>query len=149
MPSTIKRTTNSTSFFSMNLLLVPYLGQNTTSNRYHLAHCNLLQRTLQLTATHRDTHCNTEQNKRSKTKRCHLSHYITLQHIATHCNTLHCTATYCNTEPNERRESHPSLCNAKHDTATQCNTLQHTTTHCNTLQHTAIHCNTLKHTATH
>jgi len=38
-----------------------------------------------------------------------------LQHIATHCNTLQHTATH----------------------------LQHITTHCNTLQHTAAHCSTL------
>ena len=38
----------------------------------------------------------------------------TLQHTATHCNTLQHTAT------------------------THCNSLQHTATHCNTLQHTYI-----------
>ena len=43
-----------------------------------------------------------------------------LQHTATHCNTLQHTAI----------------------------TLQHTATHCNTLQHTATHCNTLQLTAT-
>ena len=60
----------------------------------------------------------------------------TLQHTATHCNTLHAlqhsahTATHCNT----------------------VHTLQHTathSTHCNTLQHsahTATHCNTSQHT---
>ena len=65
----------------------------------------------------------------------------TLQHTATHCNTLH------------------ALQHSAH-TATHCNTvhaLQHTATHCtqrNTLQHsahTATHCNTqhtLQHTAT-
>ena len=42
-----------------------------------------------------------------------------LQHTATHCNTLHHTATHCNT-------------------------LQHTVTHCNTLHHTATHCDTAK-----
>ena len=67
---------------------------------------------------------------------CDLLHlwHMSLQHIATHCNTLHHTATHCNT--------------LQH-TATHCNTLQHTATHCNTLQHTARHCNTLQHTATH
>jgi len=38
----------------------------------------------------------------------------TVQHTATHCNTLHHTAPYCNT-------------------------LQQTATHCNTLRHTATH----------
>jgi len=45
---------------------------------------------------------------------------ITLQHIATHCNTLQHTATHCNT-------------------------LQHTATHCNTLHHDGVQeqCSTL------
>ena len=47
----------------------------------------------------------------------HTTQYATLQHTATHCNTL----------------QHP---------ATPCNTLQHTATHCNTLQYTAPHYNT-------
>ena len=55
----------------------------------------------------------------------------TLQHTATHCNTLQ-PHTY--TSPCERYAPH-------------CHTLQHTATHCNTLQHTATHCNTLQHTA--
>jgi len=44
---------------------------------------------------------------------------------ATHCNTLHTlqhTATHCNTIQN---------------TTTRCNVLQHTATRCNTLQHAA------------
>ena len=64
----------------------------------------------------------------------------TLQHTATHCNTLQHTPLTEET-----------------DSATHCNTLQHTATHCNTLrsrrrqtvQHTATHRNTLQHTATH
>jgi len=46
---------------------------------------------------------------------------MTLQHTATHCNTLQ---------------------HALQHTATHCSTLPHTATHCNTLQHTATHCNT-------
>jgi len=42
-----------------------------------------------------------------------MTHSNTLQHTATHCNTL------------------------------QHNTLQHTATHCNTLQHTATHCSVM------
>jgi len=64
-----------------------------------------------------------------------------------HCNTLQHTATHCNTLRSRRRQT------VQH-TATHCNTLQHTATHsahggdrqCNTLQHTATHCNTLQHT---
>jgi len=73
-----------------------------------------------------------------------LNHY---QHLearpaAPHCNTLQHTATHCNTLQLEARH-----------TAPHCNTLQHTATHCNALQlearHTAPHRNTLQHTATH
>ena len=85
-----------------------------------------------------------------------------MQHTATHCNTLQCTATtymyqehtswvtcaiyvaHCNTL--QHAATH---CNTLHYTATHCNILQHTATHGNTLQHTATHCNTLQHTATH
>jgi len=64
-----------------------------------------------------------------------LSHEVreTLQHTATHCNTLHCTAAQCNT---------------LHCTAEPCNTVHHTAAHCSTLQHTAAHCSTLQHTLT-
>jgi len=62
----------------------------------------------------------------------HVSHYNTLQHTATHGNTL------CNT-----------LCNTLKHTATHGNTLQHMATHGNTRQHTATHGNTRQHTATH
>jgi len=58
----------------------------------------------------------------------------TLQHTATHRNTLQHIATHCNT--------------LQH-TATHRNTLQHIATHCNTSQHTATHRNTLQHLARH
>jgi hypothetical protein len=72
----------------------------------------------------------------------------TLQHIATHCNTLQHTTCH--------GIAH-LFCNTLQHTATHCNipTLRtmerstHTATHCNTLQHTATHCNTLEHAATH
>jgi len=51
----------------------------------------------------------------------------TLQHTATHCNTL------------QHRVYSVWVCSL---VSTHCNTLQHTATHCNTLQHTATHCNT-------
>ena len=67
--------------------------------------------------------------------------------MATHNNTLQHTATHCNTMQTHVIWQH---------TAIHCKSLQRTATHCNTLQHTAIHCNTLQvsatqqqHTATH
>ena len=62
----------------------------------------------------------------------------TMQHTATHCNTLLHTHT-----SQQDREGHVK----RHQVAlaaTHCNILQQTTaTHCSTLQHTATHCNTL------
>jgi len=67
------------------------------------------------------------------------SHYNTLQHAATHCNTLQY-------QPHSKGQE---LCKwGREVTATYCNTLEYTATHCNTLQHTATHCMTLEHTAT-
>jgi len=65
-----------------------------------------------------------------------------LLHTATHCITLHDTATHwmCTSH---KYIIHVSQC------STHCNPLHHTASHCNTLQHTATHCNTLQHTATH
>jgi len=83
-------------------------------------HCNTLQPatwTHRNTLQHSATHCNT-------------MHY-TLQHTAIHCSTLQLTQT------------------AKHDISGT----REMKTHCNTLQHnalrTAAHCSTLQHTATH
>ena len=50
----------------------------------------------------------------------------TLQHIATHCNTLQ------------------YISNTLRHIATHRNTSQHIATHCNTLKHTATHCNTVQ-----
>ena len=47
---------------------------------------------------------------------------VTLQHVASRCNTLQHAATHCNTLK---------------DTARHCKTLQHAATLCNTLQHDA------------
>jgi len=102
-----------------------------------------------------------------------LPHFNSLQHTATHCNTLlQCTwspevryrefpLSHCNTQQTLQHTA--THCNTRH-----CNTLQHTATHCNncntllqrirseiqractaTIQHTITHCNTLQHTATH
>jgi len=56
---------------------------------------------------------------------------MSLQHTATHCNTLQHTAT-----PGPRLVFNCG----RQDTLQHL--LQHTATHCNTLQHTATHCNT-------
>ena len=60
----------------------------------------------------------------------------TLQHTATHGNTMQHAATHC--------KNAASRCTTLHHTTTRCNTRQHTVTHSNTLQHT---CNTLQRTA--
>jgi len=96
-----------------------------------------------------------------------------LQHAATHCNSLHHTATSCTCgavlgDKDKCTGCTPS--NTLQRTTTQCNTLplavllrssserrrqkqwqhaqQNTTTRCNTVRHTATRCNTLQHTAT-
>ena len=61
------------------------------------------------------------------------THWNTLQYTARHCNTL--LSFYKN-----RTLQHVAThCNTLQHTATHCITLQHTATHCNTLQHTAAH----------
>jgi len=95
----------------------------------------------------------------------------TLQHMATHRNTLQHTATETLCVPIVTRRKTPQHiathrnrdyvcpdsinCNTLQHTATHCNTLQAQTvrvpmlTHRNALQHTATHRNPLQHTATH
>ena len=95
----------------------------------------------------------------------------TLQHSATHCDTLQQTS--------DTLQHNTTHCSTIQRNATHYSTMQHTATHCKTLQHTAtdmrhtatqftmsdltvalssqdnaavlpaIHCNTLQHTATH
>ena len=106
----------------------------------------------------------------------HVARYLSfhsmcsLQHTATHCNTLQHTGGAARDASCRSTCWNPTQCNtATHcstlqHTATHCNTLQHTygaardasyrstcwnSTQCNTLQHTAAHCSTLQHTATH
>ena len=55
----------------------------------------------------------------------HTSHCNTLQHTATHCDTLHNHDAFI-----VRHSATP---------ATHWHTLEHIATHCNTLQHTATH----------
>jgi len=72
----------------------------------------------------------------------------TLQHTATHCNTLQHTVKHTTTHCNTLQHA---VCMKWHDWCiwrVWLNTLQHTATHCNTLQHTVTHYNTLRHTAT-
>jgi len=73
----------------------------------------------------------------------------TLQHTATHCNTLHVT----DAGGVRARTKLPALqhlhCSTLQHSATHCNTLQQSAIHCNILQHSATHCNTLQHIATH
>jgi len=118
--------------------------------------------------THCSTHCNTPQH----IVRCVTALYLSMQHTATHCNTLQHTTTHCNTLQHTLQQLRNSAVPiTQQHTATHYNTLQHTATHCNTLQctatriavHTVTHCNTLQrivrfitalylslqHTATH
>jgi len=94
------------------------------------------------TLQHTATHCNTLQLK-------HVFHFRILPpstvatHIATHCSTLQHTAAHCNTL--QHTATH---CNTLQHIAVHDNTLQHTTTHCSTLLHAATHCNILQHTIT-
>jgi len=68
----------------------------------------------------------------------------TLQHTATHCNTLH-TATHCNALQHTTTHCN-TLQHIRHYTAIYGNTLQHIAIHRNILQHTAKHCNALQRT---
>ena len=90
----------------------------------------------------------------------------TLQHTATHCNTLQHWQYTRQRRERKRKCDVPPACTLQH-TASHCNTLQHTATHqamtlmktkmqrshmmhiCNTLHHTAPHCNALQLAATH
>jgi len=86
---------------------------------------------------------------------CTATHYSTLQHTATHCNTMqHAAATHCNTLQHtvHHTATHTLHCNALQHMAAHCNTctaLQHTTAHCSTLQHNATHWNTATHCNTY
>jgi len=102
------------------------------------AHCN--------TPQHTATHCNTLTQHTATHSRTSIeslvftcAHCNTPQHTATHCNTLQHTATHRNTLQHTATHSRTSI-----------ESLVFTCAHCNTLQRTATHCNTLtQHTATH
>jgi len=139
---------------------------------YTAANCNSLQ--------HSATHPHTATRKQLSRVRAYINCQVlckncnnTLQHTATHCNTLqhthtqtqlsrvrafvNFTASYCNTLLHSAVYIH-SHCNILQHTATHCTTQQHpamhlhhdnTHKHCNTLQHIAAYCNalmTLQHT---
>ena len=93
------------------------------------------------TLQHTATHCNTLQHATAlrEGNQSLFTHCNTLQHPAAHCNTLQHTATPCNTLQHCAKEIR-----AFSHTATHCNTLQHITTHYNTLQHPAIRYSTAR-----
>jgi len=76
----------------------------------------------------------------------------TLQHTATHCNTMQHTAARQrfarSAMPAMRRAMSGDYCIPLQHTATHCNTLQYPTTPCNTMQHLAARCTTPQHPAT-
>jgi len=87
-------------------------------------YCNTLHRTTSATCCNTlqhnaTTHRNNALQQADDAGLLKLRAMTTLQHTATHCDTLQLAATYCTT-------------------------LQQTATHFNTLQHAAAHCNTLQ-----
>jgi len=81
-----------------------------------------------------------------------------MQHTATHYNTLQHTATPCNTENKILEVRHVGAHynrDTAHNTAMNHNALQHKPTHCNRqtqildARHAGAHCNPLQHIATH
>ena len=100
------------------------------------------------------THYNTMQHTATlcDTLQQDLLHYykITLQHTAIHCNATQHTATHCNT-----LQPTATHCNRTYATNTVLRLLRGTSIHCkilqthhNTLQRTVTHRNTMQHTAT-
>ena len=91
------------------------------------------------TLQHTATHSNTLAPAPTAALAPPLKHCNTLQHTLKHCNTLQHTATHGNTLQHTCTSSHSCTSAPRANTATTYNTLQHTATHCNTLQHTATH----------
>ena len=82
--------------------------------------------------------------ERPRLRRIKIRHSC-LQPPPKHGHTLQHTATHCNTLPSATAKTWTH-------TATHCNTLQQAAARCNTLQHTArtaTRCSTLRHTATY
>jgi len=103
------------------------------------AHCNALQRcsTLQHTAAYCNRTCSLLLKLDVQKNRC----VHTLQHTATHCNTLQRTAAHYNLLQQNMLASVEVKRSERSVGA-------HTAAHCSTLQRTAAHCNILQHTAT-
>jgi len=76
---------------------MPYTATHGHSLQHTATHCNTLQHfTICTPLQHIATHCNTLQNTTSCTPLQHnVTHCNTLQHTATHCNTLY--TAHCNT----------------------------------------------------
>ena len=89
-------------FFRKRALELVSLLRNSSCNLRHLMGLchHVVCCSLELTATHCNTRCNT------------------LQHTATHCTTLQHTATHCNTPQHTATQG-----NTLQHTATHCNTL--------------------------
>jgi len=126
-------------------------------------HCNMLQHTFAIGAGNfersgedwdakngcfqKGCDCSMLQHTATHYNNCNaLKHtvtlYNTLQHTATHCNTLLRVML-------EKWSGQVRIGMRKMDGFRTFVRMQHTVTHCNTLQYTEAHCNTLKHTATH
>jgi len=129
----------------------------TQSAEKRAAHCNTWQHTItHWVETSDDSSCLTI---RQSCTRCQAARN-TLQHIATHCNTLQQARQttnhakgwkylyYTTYRRKKKKEEGNTLHHSTTSAATRNSTLQHTATHCNTLQHTATHYSTLQHTAT-
>jgi len=71
----------------------------------------------------------------------------TLQHTATHYNTVQPASLYNTNFILVHSGTHCTCCIILPHTAIRCNILQHTATYCITVQHPSTHCNT--NTATH
>jgi len=120
----------------------------THTRTYGHTHTHTLSLSLSLSLSHK-----ANESKRARYRHDQL--YNTLQHTATHCDTLRHTVTEAARENaqgpgNGSRHVHPGReDHAQRDVAhVLAPSLHHTTTHCNTLQHPAPHCTILNHTAT-
>jgi len=104
-------------------------------------HCNSLKHTAAYYCSPLARCCNTCCNTLRQSNVCFCDQAISLQHTATHCNTLQWlehTTTHCNTLQHTATNK-SELLQSSHPTATRCNMVQHGATHYSTLQHTCLH----------
>jgi len=96
-----------------------------------------------VTSMHTASHCKIQQHTATHhTERANEQPHLTvtwfpctLQHTATHCNTLQPTATHCNTLQHTATHHTDRVNEQTHQTVTRLTcTLQHTATHCKRLQ---------------